>query len=390
VKRFFTPVLHKDCPVDRETRVQISGSRESDRAGWTLLSWIDPSSVVMASARSSRTGRKESIITFLVVRYTECCLIVHSIFLVARTGKENAVERRPAAVLACTLLALSIIELLASPSLSFALEKYGRPLPSMEQPGDAAAREAEETLFGGYFLSAAFLSNPTFAARPDNTGLVGLRHMLHLETDLYKQYLTFYTDQNFFSDRTKGWIELSEWDGTFALTGLVDRFGWRIQYERDAPLDRSGLKQAYADSLATARFQAIQDLSWWRVMFPDQNLTAYAGAGWLFHNSNYFARPDNTGKALFRYVAHADLDLYKNRIVLYGDMNLFTDREAGNTLSPTELDWIIGLAVRVREDMELSIYREQDQPLDKPGLVQKYVAVQLRYSFDVPKRFWKQ
>ena len=46
--------------------------------------------------------------------------------------------------------------------------------------------------------------------------------MLHLETDLYKQYLTFYTDQNFFSDRTKGWIELSEWDGTFTITGLVN------------------------------------------------------------------------------------------------------------------------------------------------------------------------
>jgi hypothetical protein len=39
--------------------------------------------------------------------------------------------------------------------------------------------------------------------------------------------------------------------------------------------------------------------------------------------------------------------------------------------------------------MELSVYREQDLPLDKPGLVQQYVAVQLRYSFDVPKRFWK-
>ena len=63
------------------------------------------------------------------------------------------------------------------------------------------------------------------------------------------QYLTFYTDQNFFSDRTKGWIELSEWDGTFALTGLVDRFGWRIQYERDAPLDKNGTKQVYADTL---------------------------------------------------------------------------------------------------------------------------------------------
>jgi hypothetical protein len=46
--------------------------------------------------------------------------------------------------------------------------------------------------------------------------------MLHLETDLYKQYLTFYTDQNFFSDRTNGWIELSEWDATYALTGVED------------------------------------------------------------------------------------------------------------------------------------------------------------------------
>ena len=260
----------------------------------------------------------------------------------------------------------------------------------MEQPDDAAAREAEETLFGGYFLSSAFISNPTFAARPDNTGLVGLRHMLHLETDLYKQYLTFYTDQNFFSDRTKGWIELSEWDGTFAVTGLVDRFGWHIQYERDAPLDKSGLIQTYADALLTSRFQAIQDLSWWQRTFPNQNLTAYAGAAWLFHNGQYFARPDNTGRALFRYVAHADLDLYKNKVVLYGDMNLFTDREAGNTLNPSELDWIIGLALRFREDMELSLYQEQDQPLDKPGLVQKYWAVQLRYSFDVPKRFWKK
>jgi hypothetical protein len=75
--------------------------------------------------------------------------------------------------------------------------------------------------------------------------------------------------------------------------------------------------------------------------------------------------------------------------VLYGDMNFFTDRESGNSLNPSELDWIIGLAVRFREDMEVSVYREQDQPLDKGGLVQQYVAVQLRYSFDVPKRLWK-
>jgi len=346
---------------------------------------------MMAPAQSSWIGGKEYIITFLIVRQLQIYFVVYSTWLVRRRRRETRLEQRQLTTLAhaVVLLVLSIIGFLASPSLSLALEKYGRPLPSMEQPNDAAAREAEETLFGGYFLTAAFMSNPSFAARPNNTGLVGLRHMLHLETDLYKQYLTFYTDQNFFSDRTKGWITLSEWDGTYAFTGLIDRWGWRIQYERDAPLDKSGLIQAYADTLLTSRIQAKQDFSWWQRTFPNQNLTAYAGAGWLFHNSNYFARPDNTGRALFRYVVHADLDVYKNRVVLYGDMNFFTDREAGNTLNPTELDWIIGLAVRFREDMELSVYQEQDQPLDKAGLVQKYTAVQLRYSFDVPKRFWK-
>jgi hypothetical protein len=75
-------------------------------------------------------------------------------------------------------------------------------------------------------------------------------------------------------------------------------------------------------------------------------------------------------------------------MILYGDMNFFTDRGASNTANPTELDWIVGLALRWR-DMEFAVYREQDQPLDRPGLVQKYVAVQLRYAFDVPKRFAK-
>jgi hypothetical protein len=290
--------------------------------------------------------------------------------------------RSPLRAPAC-LTALAIFLLLLQPAPGWTLEKYGRPLPSLEQL-DEVEREAEETLFGGYFLTAAFVSNPSFAARPDNTGLVGLRHMLHLETDLYKQYLIFYTDQNFFSDRKGGWINLTEWDGTYAVTGLVDRFGWRIQYERDAPLDRSGIKQIYADALITARYQAGQESAWWKKMFPDQNLTAYAGPGWLFHNSNYFARPDNTGRALFRYIAHADLDLYRNRVVVYGDVNMFTDREKGNKIAPTEIDWIVGVALRWQE-FELSFYREEDRPLDRSGLVQKYVAVQLRVAFDVPK-----
>ena len=262
----------------------------------------------------------------------------------------------------------------------WALEKYGRPLPEMEGAHD----QSEEHWIQGYLLSSAFIYNPTFAARPDNTGLVGMRYMVHLETDLYKEYLQFYTDQNFFSDRQNGWIILSEWDTVTALTGTINNWGWRLQYERDAPLDRSGLIQAYADALATYRPADARSLSWWRSAFPEQNLTVYAGGGWLFYNHNYFARPDNTGRALFRYVAHADLDLYRNRVVLFVDGNFFTDRSAANVLRPSEFDLVMGLAVRY-QDMELALIHERDMPLDGGGLVQRYVALQLRYEFEWTK-----
>jgi len=278
---------------------------------------------------------------------------------------------------------VTAVALLMEPRHAWALEKYGRPLPSLVDL-NGEMRPAEESLFAGYLLTSVFARNPTFAARPDNTGLVGLRHMLHVETDIYKQYLTFYTDQNVFSDRTNGWMELSEWDGTYALTGVVGHVGWRLQYERDAPLDRRGLTQSYTDGVITAKFQAVRDLAAWGRMLPNQNLTVYAGGGWLFHNSHYFARPDNTGRALFRYVAHADVDLYKNKVVLYGDVNMFTDRDAGNQARPSELDWIVGLAVRYG-DSEVAVYHEQDRPLDRTGLVQKYLAIQYRLAFDMSK-----
>lgn len=269
---------------------------------------------------------------------------------------------------------------LTSPPELWALEKYGRPLPEMEGAHD----NSQEHWVRGYLLSGAFMSNPSFAARPDNSGLVGLRHMIHLETDLYKEYLQFYTDQNFFSDRQAGWVSLSEWDSVYAFTGTVQNWGWRLQYERDAPLDRSGIIQAYADTLVTYRPADARSLSWWRSAFPDQNLTVYAGGGWLFHNQSYFARPDNSGRALFRYVAHADLDLYRNRVVLFVDGNFFTDRSASNVLRPSEFDLVMGLAVRYHE-MEIALIHERDLPLDRGGLVQRYVALQLRYEFEWTK-----
>jgi len=285
---------------------------------------------------------------------------------------------------------------LACPPSSYALEKYGRPLPPIGEVGEEGVSRPESRgaqWLRGYLLTASYLDNPTFAARPDNTGLVGMRYMVHLEADLYQQYLQFYSDQNFFSDRTNGWIRLSEWDGTYAFTGSLGQWGWRLQYERDAPLDRSGIKQIYADSLITYASPAARDSDWWRTRFPNQNLTAYAGAGWLFHNDNYFARPDNTGRALFRYVAHVDLDLYRNLSILswdirplfFVDINMFTDRSASNAVLPSELDLVTGLALQHGRG-ELSLYYERDMPLDRSGLVQRYLALQFRYQFEWTRR----
>jgi len=63
------------------------------------------------------------------------------------------------------------------------------------------------------------------------------------------------------------------------------------------------------------------------------------------HRISYFARPDNTGRALFCYLAHADLDLYQPRVVLFADTNWFSDRSRSDTITPTKLDWILRLAM---------------------------------------------
>ena len=287
------------------------------------------------------------------------------------------------------------LALLAHPCLALGLERYGRPLPSKATAGDQSAEAQEEEggekedphALRGFLLTGPFVVNHNYFARPDNTGLVGLRHMVHLDMGIYKELLRFHTDQNFFSDKTRNWITLSEWDTVFGFNGTLDQWWWRIQYERDAPLDRSGLQSKYADMAVTYTLRPINQWSWWRDHLPNQNLTAYLGPGWLFYNENYFARPDNTGRALFRYIAHTDLDLYRGVVVAFADTVFWTDRLSDNPMKPSELDWMWGLAFRLG-DTELLVYYEEDMPLDGGGLTQRYTATQLRYQFEwKPPRF---
>src|SRR5437763_4912871 len=77
--------------------------------------------------------------------------------------------------------------------------------------------QLEET--GGYLYVGPFVHNPTFAARPDNSGLVLMRYGLHLDV----QPLAWATDSyhsNIFSDRhADNPLRPSEWDNQLALAG---------------------------------------------------------------------------------------------------------------------------------------------------------------------------
>ncbi len=252
-----------------------------------------------------------------------------------------------------------------------ALEKKGYTLP--------------ET--GGYLYLGYFFHNPTFAARPDNSGLVLLRYGLHVDLQP-TSWLTFSYDSNFFSDRqASNEIGPSEWDNHFGLAARWKPVELSIHYERDAPADRGGFVQAYGE-VQSRLFWDLKDLApALTERFPRQSLSGFFAIGKFIARENYFARPDNTGSVFLRYVGHVDLTLYKQDdwTVSAGlDANFFTDRQGTNRFRPSELDLLTSLAVRWR-DWELSLIRESDEPMDRGGLVQSYYAVMLRWYFDLKR-----
>ena len=260
----------------------------------------------------------------------------------------------------CLILSIIVLGFLAAPAL--ALEKSARV-------------EMEEMLASEIRFSLAlsdFMDNTSFRARPDNTGIVKYRYLGHFEIQPHWAPLALVLDTNFFTDKERdNEFRPSEWDQAVGLLYRYEQWAGLLRYERDMPIDKSGLVQAFAE------FQGL----WHQDNLLVQNSEFYAALGWLFSTQTYFARPDNTGRALFRYVLHGELPLYRNWVWLIGDTNFFTDRQASNPITPSELDWIVGLAVRW-ESWELMAFQETDQSIDRGGLTQKYFAIQLKWSWE--------
>jgi hypothetical protein len=292
---------------------------------------------------------------------------------------------------ALTLVAVVAVTLAAAPAA--ALNKQGARKARAATDAEPTV-DASGSLFGGVFLF-----NPTYAARPNNSGVALYRFGLHLDVDLYKRWLTLSYDENSFTDGSPGArnpLAPSEYDQIVGLLSTValphdleltlaahleyDLPGAEARKEARPPDYQVGYSQAYVDAYA-------------RLGFARGRLALFAALGGFLWNPSYASRPDNSGVALLRYVLHGELRLLP-WLAYRLDLNFFTDRDE-MPLSPTECDVTSELGVRLADDWELRFVGEADLPIGAypangpnpanpaPGLRQFYLAGLLQWSFDV-------
>jgi hypothetical protein len=289
-----------------------------------------------------------------------------------------------------TALIATALVLATSPAM--ALDKQG------SAHGGAVEGATSGVALSGTAAMGVSIFNPTYAARPDNSGLALIRYALHLDLDLIGRRLSIPLDVNMFSDRlaTPGLriFAPSELD---VITGVTST--WRagpgaleggVRVEHDRALDRGGYayepqgssSQTYVD--ARARY-----LVSWSSLNKDGaeapwggDLKGYVTLGWFAVNPTYFARPDNTGLALFRYAAHLEATFWHDLLAVGLDAIFFTDRRADNVVRPSELDLTPEVILRMGK-YELHLAYERDMPIDRGGLVQHFLYVLGIVSFDV-------
>jgi hypothetical protein len=276
--------------------------------------------------------------------------------------------------------------------LAMAAAWLPRPAHALDKQGSAHGGEVSGA-DSGFALSGSVLGgiaffNPTYFARPDNTGKMLLRVAPHLDVDLIGSRLSIPVDINVFTDRERPGLNKLVPSELDVITGLTTTWpvgpsaielGARV--ESDMPVDRGGLTQSYADVRARwlwslAAFQpSVKDA------LCDGDISGYVTLGWFAYNPSYAARPDNTGKALFRYAAHSGVSAFDSRLLFSIDTTLFTDRYE-SPLAPSELDLTLDAGTTLGP-IELHVAYERDMPIDQGGLVQHWLYSAFVINFDL-------
>lgn len=286
-----------------------------------------------------------------------------------------------------------VASLVLGTSTASALDKQGSA-----HGGDVGGHDHENELnFSGALTLGSSILNKSYAARPDNSGVALMRYALHGDLDLIGRRLSIPLDVNMFTDRDRKGAAVfvpSEFDviGGVTTTGSLTRgadleLGARVEHDRT--IDGRGpdpkFSQTYADVRARLLYSLAQVSPKLKDALIDGDVSGYATLGYFLYNPSYAARPDNTGSALFRYVAHAELSIYKDYFSIGLDGTFFTDRRqkpATKALAPSELDFTYELIGRY-EPFEVHLAYERDMPIDRGGKVQDFVYLLFVYGFDL-------
>lgn len=277
-------------------------------------------------------------------------------------------------------------------ALAASVSAAPRPVSALDKQGSAHGGEVGGQDGGfhvaGSLISGIALYNPTYAARPDNTGRALLRYATHVDVDLVGRKLSIPLDVNLFTDRERrgaGLFAPSEIDLIGGLTSTVDagpgalEFGARVEHDR--PADRGGFSQTYVDARTRYLYSFARLLPGLRPALADGDLSGWVTLGWFAYNPTYAARPDNSGKAFLRYALHTEASAFGDLVSLGVDGTFFTDRTT-NVVRPSELDLTPELIVR-SPPFEIHLAYERDMPLDRGGLVQSFVYALGVWNFDL-------
>jgi hypothetical protein len=279
--------------------------------------------------------------------------------------------------------------------LSFAL-LVTAPAAALDKQGSAHGGTVDGAQEGfGVSGSAGVgvsIYNPTYAARPDNSGLALMRYLAHWDIDLIGQKLSIPLDVNMFSDRTRGGglmfspTELDLIEGltsTWRLGPGAIEFG--LRGEIDAPLDRGAYSQRYIDFRTRYLFSVAEMNRGIVSALGGGDITGWATLGIFAVNPTYAARPDNSGNALFRYAFHVETSFLNRHAAIGLDAIMFTDRRT-NAVRPSELDFTPEIIARF-EPFEFHLAYERDMPIDNrgtiPGYTQHFVYALAIWTFDL-------
>jgi hypothetical protein len=244
---------------------------------------------------------------------------------------------------------------------------------------------------GGSLLFGAAVYNPTYAARPDNTGHALLRFAPHFDIDLIGSRLSIPIDINFFSDRDRdglGKVSPSELDviagvaSTWPLGPTAIEFG--VRGEGDFPVDRGSKTQSYVDARTRWMFSVDAFAPRLKDVLAGGDIAGSVTLGWFAFNPSYAARPDNTGRALLRYGIHTSIS-YTERFFLGLDATFFTDRRESGVV-PTECDVTAEIGAQVVGSLTAHVAYERDMPLDRGTFSQHFILLFVTWDFSLIDR----